>query len=270
MPAIHLARLKIQVTELLVYFNSPVNFIRELHILLEFYADRTRRSGRSGTPKPLLRSYNVPRQVIRRIKSDSVQLIIENSQRALSLADHLWEDNWFESRLLAISILGLLPLEYHIQVGERLQQWGKNCREDGLLDQLLDEGAASIQEDNPDEYQLLVEEWLSASEISSHKLGLRALPALVLNPTFENLPVVFRLLAPLIRESTSVLETDLLRAVRALGKRSPNETAYFLRQNFIAPHKSGLAVITRRSLDVFPLELQKLLREVLREQMYTQ
>ena len=54
MPAIQLARLKIQVTELLKYFSVPKDFLRELHAMLDFYADRTRRSGQSGKPRPLI------------------------------------------------------------------------------------------------------------------------------------------------------------------------------------------------------------------------
>jgi hypothetical protein len=204
---------------------------------------------------------------MRRIKSDIAQPVVSDPESALALADQLWEDNWFECRLLAISILGMLPLEYLNVIVARLQIWGKSCRDDALLDALLEDGAAQIRDETPDEYQLLVEDWLSDAETSSRKLGLRALPSLVKNPRFENLPVFFRLLAPLVRESTSALETDLLRAVRALGQRSPHETVYFLRQNLVAPHKSGLAVITRRSLDIFPPELQDSLREVLREQI---
>jgi len=267
MPAIQLARLKIQVTELLVYFDRPTDFARELHELLGFYADRTRRAGQSGKPKPLIQAYNVPRQVMRRIQSDIEHMVVNDPEKALLLADHLWDDSWYECRILAINILGMLPLESPSHVVIRLQSWGKNCRDDALLDALLKDGAFKIRVETPDEYQLLVEDWLSDTEISSRKLGLRALPALVLNPAFENLPILYRLLAPLIRESASALETDLLSAVRALGQRSPQETAYFIKQNLTASHKSGLAVITRRSLDVFPPDLQDSLREVLRERM---
>jgi hypothetical protein len=205
-----------------------------------------------------------------RIKRDISQLIHEDPLNALILADQLWEDSWFECRLLGIHILGMLPLDYSNHIVARLQLWGKNCQEDALLDALLDHGAAHIRESSPNEYQLLVEDWLSDGEQASRKVGLRALPALILHPTFDNLPVFYRLLAPLVRDSASMLETDLLGAVRALGQRSPQETAYFLHQNLIATKNKGIAVITRRSLDVFPPDLQNSLRKVLRERMRNQ
>jgi hypothetical protein len=267
MPAIQLARLKIQITELLTFFGDPPNFLRELHNLFDFYADRTRHPGQSGKPKPLIQAYNVPRQVIRRIESDLTPMVLEDPETALILADQLWIDAWYECRILAISILGLLPLDPAEFIVERLQDWGKNCPEDALLDALLDIGAAHLREKSPDAFLALVESWLSENDISSRKIGLRALPALILNPEFENLPFVYRLLSPYLRGVTSMLETDLLLAVRALGERSPQETSYFLQQIMAGPYQSGLTIIVRRSLDVFPGDQQDSLRAILREQM---
>ena len=267
MPAIQLARLKIQISELLTLFDSPSDFIRELHVIFEFYADRTRRPGQSGKPKPLIQAYNVPRQVMRRLYSDIASFVVEKPASGIELADHLWENNWFECRLLAINILGYLPIKHHDQVVDRLRKWGKSCKEDALIDALLQDGAIEIRREMPDDFLNLVEEWLSISDTSLQKLGLRAIPPLVENQKFDNLPVFYRLLAPLLRESSTALEVDLLKAIRALGNRSPQETTYFLKQNLIAPHKSGTAIIVRRCIDVFPIEMQAQLREVLRERM---
>jgi hypothetical protein len=267
MPAIQLARLKIQVTDLLAYFDDPVGYMVEFHALLNFYADRTRRPGRSGRPKPLIQAYNVPRQIMRRIENDLRPFVATNPPGALELADHLWADPWYESRSLAISILGLISPEKPDFIVERLQTWGKSCREDALLDALLDIGAAGLRTENPDQFLSLVEFWLSDDDKTSRKNGMRALPALILMPNFENLPTIYRILSPLIREASSVLEVDLTRTVRALAKRSPQETAYFLKQNLIAPHKAGLTTILRRSLDVFPPDLEEMLRAELRERI---
>jgi hypothetical protein len=267
MPAIQLARLKIQISELLTFFDSPPDFIRELHEIYEFYADRTRRPGQSGKPKPLIQTYNVPRQVMRRLYSDIANFVVDDPGSGIELADRLWEDRWFECKLLATNILGFLPLKHYDQVVARLSKWGRTINEDALIDALLQDGAIKIRREMPDDFQILVEEWLSISDSSLQKLGLRAIPTLVQNQKFDNLPVFYRLLAPLLRESSTTLEIDLLKAIRALGYRSPQETTYFLKQNIIAPHKSGTAVIVRKCIDVFPIEMQAQLRELLRERM---
>jgi hypothetical protein len=204
---------------------------------------------------------------MRRLYSDISSFVVDDPEGGLELADRLWEDSWFECRLLAINILGCLPIMHHDQVVARLGKWGRTCKEDVLIDALLQDGAIKIRREMPDDFQILVEEWLSISETSLKKLGLRAIPPLVENQKFDNLPIFFRLLAPLLRESSTALEIDLLKAIRALGYRSPQETTYFIKQNLIAPHKSGTAVIVRRCIDVFPIELQAQLREVLRERM---
>ena len=160
-------------------------------------------------------------------ESDIAPLVIADPKSALVLADQLWADAWLESRLIAIAILERLPLDPQDQIVERLQVWGRDCREDALLDALLNKGAAPIQNSFPDEYFLLVENWLSDQNLSSQKLALRAMPALVENPEFENLPALYRMLSQLVRESSSSLEFDLIQIVRALGRRSPPETAFF-------------------------------------------
>ncbi len=130
---------------------------------------------------------------------------------------------------------------------------------------MLTTGANFVRSEFPEEYFLLIDDWLASGDKASGILGLRAMPALVSNPEFENLPALFRMLGPLLRESSSALENDLTQVVRSLGRRSPQEAAFFLQQNLKAPHKSGLAIIIRRSLDVFSSDLQESLRKLLRE-----
>ena len=50
MPAIQPVRLKRQSALLVEQFNNPAAFIRSLHHLLEFYADRVHRPGQAGEP----------------------------------------------------------------------------------------------------------------------------------------------------------------------------------------------------------------------------
>ena len=170
--------------------------------------------------------------------------------------------------MLAISLLGMLPASDVDEVVTYLQTWSRQCKEDALLDRLLAIGAARVRRESPQAFEQLVEGWVTASDVQARKVGLRALPALIQNPEFENLPMLYRWLSPLAREVSSALETDLLNAVRSLAQRSPKETAYFLEQNLITTQRSGAAWLTRRSLYVFPTDLQDHLRAVLRAQMH--
>ena len=204
---------------------------------------------------------------MRQIEVQIAPQVASDYEAALVLADQLWQEDWYESRLLAISILGMLSTSLTDEVVIRLQAWGKVCKEDALLEALLEDGTQHLRAEAPQAFEQLVEGWVTATDLPSRKVGLRALPALIQNPEFENLPLIFRWLAPLAREVSSSLETDLLKAVRTLARRSPKETAYFLEQNITTSHRTGAAWLARRSLDVFPPDLQAGLREVLRTEM---
>ena len=270
MPAIQPARLKSQVDGLMSHFHAPDAFIRELHLILDFYADRTRRPGLTGKPKPLIRSYNVPRQVLRSIETGLLALIEANPDDALALADALWADAWFEGRRLAIDILGALPLSQADAVMERVQGWGKPCKDEDLTEMLLARGTARLRTEAPDAFLQQIERWFTAPDAATRRLGLRAIPGLAANPKFENLPILYRLLTSLLRDAESSLEGGLLRAVQALAQRSPQETAYFLQQILQTPHQPGVEIIVRRSLGRFPAPLDETLRATLRSQRHRQ
>ena len=65
MPAIQPARLKQQAVLLAQQFDNPVAYVRSLHHLLDFYADRAHRPGQSGKPAPLTSAYRVHPPVLR-------------------------------------------------------------------------------------------------------------------------------------------------------------------------------------------------------------
>ena len=109
MPAIQPARLRQLSAELVNAFGSPPAFVRELHGLLDFYADRTRRPGQAGAPPPLIHTYRTPAPVIRQVIQDLTPLVADDPQNALVLADALWEEENLECRLLGIEILGMIP-----------------------------------------------------------------------------------------------------------------------------------------------------------------
>jgi hypothetical protein len=62
MPAIQPARLRQQAALMVEHFDQPAAFVRSLHHLLEYYADRAHRPGQAGKPPALLAAYNVPLQ----------------------------------------------------------------------------------------------------------------------------------------------------------------------------------------------------------------
>lgn len=265
MPAILPARLRQQAALLAEQFEQPDAFIRSLHHLLDFYADRTHRPGQAGEPPPLLSAYNVRPPVIRQVLQELVQLAPENPEAALNLCDALWNQPYLELRLLAAGLLGQLPVDPPEPVLERVQAWVKQGTEARLKTVLFDQGLARLRKEDPNLVLQRAEEWLSSADPFDQQLGLQAMLPLVSDPAYQNLPVFFRLIYTLVRSIPPGLRPDLLDVLAALARRSPQETAYFLRQTLLTLQSPDTAWLIRRSLPAFPLNTQESLRRALRE-----
>ena len=130
MPAIQPVRLKRQSALLVEQFNNPAAFIRSLHHLLDFYADRVHRPGQAGEPSPLIQAYRVKPPILRQILMDLEPLAKEKPDQALELCDQLWEQPYLEFRHLSASILGVIPLSSSAAILERVRGWIRQDTED--------------------------------------------------------------------------------------------------------------------------------------------
>jgi hypothetical protein len=266
MPAIQPARLKIQSVQLAERFTDPAIFKIELREMLDFYADRVYRPGQAGDPPPLLKAYNVPTPVLRQISQEIARVISTNREAALELGDALWSEPMLEFHLLAVMILGQISVQPLEDILRRVNAWAMPSTEGRLIRALIDDGLISVRSTRPDQYIHQVEIWLSADQTFYRQLGLQALVPLLEMDEFENLPVVMRLITPLVRAAPPGLRPDLLAVIKLMATRSPKETAYFLRQNLVIKDENpGTAWLARQSLVSFPAETRTMLRAALRE-----
>ena len=266
MPAIQLARLKIQSANLAKSFANPGTFVGGLHELLDFYADRTRRPGQAGKPPPLHFAYNVPTPVLRWVLKELTPLVKDNPQAGFTLCDALWAESYFEFRLLAASLLGEIRPSAPNDCLKRVDKWTTPQTEDRLINVVVKEGLEYLRQNYPDQYMNQVEIWLNSKEIHNKKLGLRAMSALIAAQDFENLPALYRILAPQIREVPGKLKPDMLDTIKALAQRFPNEVAFFLKQNLeIKTDNPGTSWLIRNSLRYFPNNIQTSLRTALHQ-----
>lgn len=266
MPAIQLARLKIQVSELASFFNSPIEFKRKLHNLFEFYADRSYHPGQAGSPAPLLNVYHIPQPVLREVVRQLSLYINNDRQKALDLMDVMWDEPNLEFRYVAIGILGQVDPEPSEDIVQRVERWLQPTTEARLIQAIFATGLARVRQDDIDLYLKLIKDWLRAPDIFRQQVGLKGIRELVDDPSYENIPLQYRNLEPLIHSGSRVLRPDLLDVVRSLARRSPQETAGFLKQTLaVYTQNINSAWIIRHSLDAFPADLQSGLMKALRE-----
>ncbi|MCI0554484.1 MAG: DNA alkylation repair protein [Anaerolineae bacterium] len=261
MPAIDLARLKKQTTQLADLFDQPSVFLREHREILDFYVNRSLRS-QGVAPSSVLPTYRTPTVVLRQIETELGPVAEKQPIQALELADALWDEGWLETRLLAAFLLGRIPPQEE-RLLARLTAWTQAVRDPSVRAALLTTSLTRLRNETPDLFLILVKEWLHPARQRMWSNGVQALVPLISSPDFDNLPPIFEIVEPIIRAAPATLQFDLQELIIMLYQASPDETTYFIQQILKSTKSPLLAVALRRMSPEFPAELQVSLREML-------
>jgi len=264
MPAIDITRLKIQSAVLVEKFDQPSVFIKELHQILDLYADRTIRQGVVASPVSILNAYRVPTAVLRQIVMELGPLAAIFPDQAMSLTDNLWKDGFLESRLLAADLLGRIPPGTDLLL-ERISAWVSRTRDEQVRMALLRTSLARIRKEAPSIFLQLMRTWLDTSNRKMWANGIHAIIPLLEDPNYQNLPPVYNLLSPAIKNMPSIMQNDLADLINALYLASPVETTYFLRQVITGSSSLQLPVTIRRILPQLPSSLRPVILDIVRE-----
>jgi hypothetical protein len=263
MPAVQLARLKIQVDQLVWQFTRPQNFQRGLKDLLETYADWSYRPGEAIEPGSLLPAYHVAPLLLHQIEQQLTRQCQEMPAAALALADALWQDEYFEPRLLAAFILGQIPLKPIEEVTRRILAWSDPATDKQIQVAIFLQATLRLRRENPAAWMKIINDWLTVSLLASRVMGLRALDGLLEDPEFEDLPGVFNMLQPLMLVAPARLHGDLLVVLQIIVRRSPVEATHFLRQVLSGTNSPIPGRLVRQILPTLSPELQASLRRSL-------
>ncbi len=264
MPAINLARLKTQASRLSEKFDKPEAFVHDLNEMLDYYTNRTLRSTQTAQ-RFSLPTYHTPSPVLRQIEGELAPFAESHPLEAIALTNALWKAGSLESRLLAASLLGNIPLAQSTPSLIRLPDWLSQSTDRQILSALLTDAFARLRKENPEALFLLLEDWLKSSRTSLRVWGLRALIPMLTDPHFENLPAVFRILKPAVQSAGPTTQLELQACLATLERVSLTETMAFLRE--ITDEKPAPLMLRtfRRILGGLSPELQSGLRELLRE-----
>ncbi len=263
MPAIDLARLRKQANQLADFFFLPEDFLKHLRQTLDFYVNRTLRRQENIAPRSNLPTYRTPTVVMRQIENSIGALAMINPHYALELADLLWDEGYIETRMLAAFLLGRIPPQEE-RLLARLTAWTQQVRDPSVRSELLTTSLARLRTETPNEFLVIIGEWLHPARQRFWSDGIQALLPMITDPNFENLPPIFELIRPVIETAPGGLQTDLGNLINALYQDSPSETDYFLHEVLENSSNPLTAVTLRRNLSTFPPELQTSLRELVR------
>jgi hypothetical protein len=263
MPAIDIARLKLQAATLVEKFDQPAAFLHDLHEILDLYADRTLRAS-VAAPASVLRSYRAPQSVLKQIEMELAPLTATFPEQSMALTDALWKDAHLETRLLAATLLGRIDPRTPLLV-ERISDWVNLVRDKKVRAALLNTSLNRLRRESPDKFLILVREWLADDNPKMWANGIEALIPLLDDPSFENLPLVFDIIRPVIASAPASLQNELGDLVNALYRASRVETVFFLKQVIAASHNPQALITIRRILPALDKFLQSHVQKALRE-----
>ncbi|MEA4906870.1 MAG: DNA alkylation repair protein [Anaerolineaceae bacterium] len=264
MPAVQIPRLKAQISQLIWRFTRPEEFRAELKQLFELYADRTYRPGQTVQALKHAPAYHVPILVMRQLELDLAAPCQENPEAALSVADSIWAEEYLELRQVAAFLLGQVPLDPPERILERLRSWCQPAENRLVLEAALQSGSYRLRKEQPARWLALAGEWLWDQSSPYRSMGLKALLPLVKDRQNQNLPPIFQMIGPLVQSPTTALQSDLAEVLEELAKRSPVETAYFLRQILsLSQHPETLRLV-RRTLPALTPQAQASLRSAMK------
>lgn len=259
MPAVNPERLRQQVEDLLTLLGDQVALKRQCLDLLDYYADHTRRSIASGGVKYTEGVFGVPRPVVRALSQGLLSRTQQKPALMLPTATSLWEAGYRETRLLASAILGGIQ---QLEVAQWAEARASNCDDSVVLMALASQGLAGLREAEPAAFLERVSGWLGSTHRWLRLFALMALHAAVENPTFEDLPTVFRLLSGVSEKARGESRQILYKLLNTLTRRSPPESARFLLDE-LARKVPGIQRMIRASLGNFPARQQELLKHAL-------
>jgi hypothetical protein len=266
MPSIDLVRFRFQIIELLDEFPDPARFKKTFHGILDLYSRRSLKPGLSSLPVSLLPTFNCHPQVMKLIITGITPGIHEYPQQAIAIADHLWEDNYLESRELSTTILGLLPDEFAASVEDHILKWAHPDVDKASLNMLLINAIKTIQSTHPEKLEDLVYSFLHYQDPAYHTIGLKMMENLIRSPGFTRIPSLFKLISPfIVVETNQQIQINTALVIAALAERTPVETVFFLKQLLALTPGPGIEKTIRRFLPSFPEEYQKKLQTSLQE-----
>jgi hypothetical protein len=263
MPAIDLARLKIQAARLVTKFAEPEAFLHDLDEMLDLYTNRTIRATqvaqRLSAP-----TYRTSRPILRQIEIELATLAKEKPQEARDLIKVLWDAGSLESRLLAAYLLGNIPSDLAMPILALLPAWLNQSIDKKIRTALLTTALTRLRREKPEVFFTIMEDWLRSPKSALQVCGLQALIPLLQDPSFENLPAIFRILRPAILSAGPSTQLDLQACLSALERVSLAETTAFLREIIGDSPTPMMLRLLQRILPHLSQELQESLRDTLR------
>ena len=260
MPAIQIERLVQQISSILAPASPGPIFRENFKSLLEVHANLAYRAGMEIQRKSLIPKYHLAPIVIHQIQHHLILFTKNNPELALEYADHLWGENLFEMKYFSAVILGSMPNEKEEEVLKRFLNWGPITTEKEIYEILFRYGSQSFIQASSNKWLNTIQAWIDSSQTTQVITAIYALQSLIHDPSFQNLPRVFKIITPLFSINNRKITSGILILIEDLAEINPVETAHYLSYLLLTSSSTNPKKIIRKSLKSFPIAEQEKLR----------
>lgn len=252
MTTAQLSRLRPQINALSSLFEDPQSYIAGLTAMLNKYRNEADYSPTGITAHSLIARMNIPDIVITQLGISFNHLVKVYSDQAISIANQLWEKEYFEYKQLSILLLSKLPPERIEHFFNFITTQVHNESETPIFSASIN-AAHSVPIIRTDKrWHDLVLAWASANEVYIKKIGLQAIAELVSMDSNYPLPELLKSIKPIFIDPNITIRSELLDLVKSLIALSSNETAAFLISLSIQNPKPEMDKFVRKCLPFFP------------------
>ncbi|MDX9849015.1 MAG: hypothetical protein RBT01_00775 [Anaerolineaceae bacterium] len=263
MPAIHIERL-VQQIHAIFEPESPGPVFREnFKLLLDVHTNLAYRPGVNIQRKSLVPKLHLAPIVMHHLQLQFASLAQTRPELALEYADQLWLEDSFEAKYFSAVILGALPLNFNTDCIERFVRWGSKTSDKEIHQVLFKYGTQNIIQTSINLWLGTIQNWVDSSSPPQATTAIYALQTLVNDPSFLNLPKVFKIITPLFAMDHRKITPLLTALVEDLAGTNPIETSHYLTNLLLSTPYSSPKQIVRKCLKSFPLVEQKQLRTAL-------
>lgn len=225
MPAIDPERLSREIEKLQSSINNPPVLRQGILELMEYYADRIRRPSEAIRNPGLGKSFDIPKPVLRELRSALMGWVSEEWGWAEAIGEQLWQAPYRETRLMAIDMLKA-PCSGDLL--QRLETWSLETDDPILLNEIAQSAVDWWRAHDFQAFPERLSAWLQSGKLPLQMLALSVLKLAMETADYQDLPLVFQLLREAPPAPRAALRRALLGLLQALIQASVSETTRFL------------------------------------------
>jgi hypothetical protein len=197
---------------------------------------------------------------MRALEQELIEPLNTQPSQGLILIDALWEQEWVETRTLAVSLLGSIPPINPDSILKRIKSWISSCTSNAIRSTLTTRGVSRLSTENPELVLNFFHELLSTPTKGNCQAVLFGLVPFASNQDFDNLPRLYKLLDIILLVEEKGLVKEILIILKTLIKRSEQESLYFLERQLSTASKPRILRVTRQILPSFSIQNQAVLK----------